>query len=167
MKTFRSHLSDDLPRVYANPGDPEKTIYSPVFQDDGTFDLKPSGKEDLYAFIQSHADSVDIHVLLERFARGDITALSKVQGTYGDFTTLPKTYAELLNVVIQGEQQFMELPVDLRARFDHDYRKWLAAMDDMPNWMSLMGIEPVQDSAPAPDPVVVPEAVEKLESVSS
>lgn len=170
MKTFRSHLVDDLPRVYANPGDPEKVIYSPVFQEDGTFDLQPSGKEDLYAFIQSHADSVDIHVLLEQFARGDITALSKVQGTYGDFTTLPKTYAELLNVVIQGEQRFMELPVDLRAKFDHDYRKWLAAMDDMDTWLSLMGIEPTAGpiaNDPGPVDPVLPEAVERLESVSS
>lgn len=163
MTTFRSHLQhDDLPRVYANPGDPVKVIYSPVFDGEGNFDLQPSGEEDLYASIQSHAESVDIHVILERFARGDLTALSKVQGTYGDFTTIPKTYAELLNSVIQGEQQFASLPVETRAKFGHDFRKWMAAMDDMDNWLSLMGLEPAADPAPVSEPIVEPEVVEKI-----
>lgn len=163
MTTFRSHLQrDELPRVYANPGDPVKTIYSPVFDDEGNFDLQPSGEEDLYAYIQSHAESVDIHVILERFARGDVTALSKVQGTYGDFTTIPKTYAELLNSVIQGEQQFMSLPVETRAKFGHDFRKWMAAMDDMDNWLSLMGLSPAADPTPDPEPIIEPEVVEKI-----
>lgn len=161
---FKSHF-DDHARVYQQPGDPEKTVYSPVFDKEGNFDLQPSGKEDLYGFIQSHADSVDIHVILDRFARGDVSALSKVQGTYGDFTTVPKTYAELLNAVIQGEQYFMTLPVETRAAFDHDFRKWMAGMDDMPSWLSKMGLDSA-DSGPAPaDPVVLPDAVKEAEAI--
>lgn len=159
--TFKSHL-DEHARVFQHPGDRDKVLYSPVFDDAGNFELKPSGKDDLYAFIQSHAESVDIHVILDRFARGDVSALSKVQGTYGDFTTLPKTYAEMLNIVIQGENQFMALPVDIRAKFDHDFRKWIASMDNMDNWLSLMGIQ-AEVSDPAPEPIVKPEVVEKLE----
>lgn len=139
-KTFRSHLQDHA-RVIANPGSPEKIIYSPVFDKEGNFELKESGRENLYEFIQSHAESVDIHVLLDRFSRGDISALSKVQGTYGDFTTLPKTYAELLNSVIQGENIFNSLPVETREKFGHDFRKWMASMDNMDDWLAKMGIE--------------------------
>ena len=128
-------------RIPANPGERFKALYTPVFDKDGNFELQVSGKEDLYAFIQSHAESVDIHVILERFARGDISALSKVQGTYGDFTTVPKTYAELLNSVIQGEQYFLSLPVEVRAKFDHDFHKWMISMDNMPDWLSKMGID--------------------------
>lgn len=127
-------------RVVANPGQREKVLWSPVFDKDGGFELKESGREDLYASIQSHAQSVDIHVILERFARGDVSALSKVQGTYGDFTTVPKTYAELLNSVIQGEQYFLSLPVEVRARFGHDFNKWLVSMDDMPSWLEKMDL---------------------------
>lgn len=166
MPEFRSHLQDHA-RVFANPGDRDKVVYSPVFDKEGNFDLQPSGKEDLYAFIQSHAESVDIHVILERFARGDVTALSKVQGTYGDFTTIPTTYAGLLNAVIQGEQYFMDLPVETRAAFDHDFRKWMAAMDDMPSWLSKMGLDPSASEPQPADPVKLPEAVEKFEPVSS
>lgn len=147
--TFKSHY-DDHERVYQFSGDSDKVIYSPVFDKEGNLDLQPSGKEDLYAFIQSHAESVDIHVILDRFARGDVSALSKVQGTYGDFTTLPKTYAELLNAVIQGENYFMSLPVDVRAKFDHDFKKWMASMDDMDSWLSKMGIEPASPSSSKP-----------------
>lgn len=160
---FKSHF-DEHKRVPQNPGDPEKIIYSPVFDKEGNLDLQPSGKENLYDFIQSHAESVDIHVILERFARGDVTALSKVQGTYGDFTTIPKTYADLLNAVIQGEAYFMSLPVETRAKFDHDFHKWMAGMDDMPSWLSAMGLEP--SSAPSdvsPQPVL-PEAVKEAEN---
>lgn len=128
-------------RIPANSGERFKALYTPVFDKDGNFELQVSGKEDLYAFIQSHAESVDIHVILERFARGDVSALSKVQGTYGDFTTVPKTYAELLNSVIQGEQYFLSLPVEVRAKFDHDFHKWMISMDNMPDWLSKMGID--------------------------
>lgn len=160
--TFTSHY-DPHGRVPQNPGDPVKVVYSPVFDKDGNLELKPSGKENLYDFIQSHAESCDIHVILERFARGDITALSKVQGTYGDFTTIPKTYADLLNAVIQGEAYFMSLPVETRAKFDHDFHKWMAGMDDMPSWLSAMGLEPsVAPSDPDPAPVL-PEAVREAE----
>lgn len=163
--TFRSHY-DEHERVPQNPGDPVKIIYSPVFDKDGNLELKPSGKENLYDFIQSHAESCDIHVILERFARGDISALSKVQGTYGDFTTIPKTYADLLNAVIQGEAYFMSLPVETRAKFDHDFHKWMAGMDDMPSWMAAMGLEmPSAPPAASTDPVL-PEAVKEAEKLS-
>ncbi|ALS03449.1 VP3 [Gokushovirus WZ-2015a] len=137
---FRTqYISRD--RIPANAGEQFKALYTPVFDKEGNFELQVSGKEDLYASIQSHAESVDIHVILERFARGDISALSKVQGTFGDFTSVPKTYAELLNSVIQGEQYFLSLPVETRAKFDHDFHKWMISMDNMPDWLSKMGID--------------------------
>lgn len=134
-------------RVVANPGQREKALWSPVFDKDGGFELKESGREDLYAFIQSHSASVDIHVILERFACGDVSALSKVQGTYGDFTTVPKTYAELLNSVIQGEQYFLSLPVEVRAKFGHDFNKWLVSMDDMPSWLEKMNLKDSENTS--------------------
>lgn len=160
--TFKSHF-DEHDRAPQNPGDPVKIIYSPVFDKEGNLELQPSGKENLYDFIQSHAESVDIHVILERFARGDVSALSKVQGTYGDFTTIPKTYADLLNAVIQGEAYFMSLPVETRAKFDHDFHKWMAGMDDMPSWLAAMGLEPAAAPPDVSTQPVLPEAVKEAE----
>lgn len=136
-----SRQFDNRPRVYQAPGSSIKQLYKPVIHQDGSFDLLESGSTDLYAEIQSHKDSVDIHVLLQRFAEGDKSALSRVQAVYGDFTEIPTTYAELLNSVIQGEAYFASLPLETRAAFNHDFRQWMAGMDDMPGWLSRMGIQ--------------------------
>lgn len=138
MPKFRT-MYDGRQRVIQTPGVREKVLYSSEVQVDGTIKLVESGKEDLYAYIQSHRDSVDINVLVARYQSGDVSALSRVQGSFGDFTEFPKTYSELLNAMIAGEQFFQSLPVDVRARFDHDFNKFLVGMDDMPSWLSKMG----------------------------
>lgn len=142
-------------RVVANLGSRIHKLYSPEFSKDGSMDLVESGQEDLYAFIQSHAASVDINVLLQQYKNGDPTALSRAQGAFGDFTQMPGTYAEMLNSVIKGEEYFMSLPVEVRAKFDHSFQKWLitAGQDQ---WYTDMGIQipgaPVDVPAPTPNP---------------
>uniref|UniRef100_A0AAU8AV11 Internal scaffolding protein n=1 Tax=Dulem virus 151 TaxID=3145628 RepID=A0AAU8AV11_9VIRU len=131
-------------RFEANLGTPIKQLYQAEYDKDGTLNLIESGRENLYDYIQSHKDSVDIHVLLQRYKNGDISALTRAQGTFGDFTEMPTSYAELLNNLIRGEAYFNELPVEVRARFDHSFQKWLisAGSDD---WMQAMGM-PKPDS---------------------
>lgn len=141
---------DDHPRVHVDPGERTKVMYSPYFDKSGVMHLKESGIHDLYAEIQSHADSVDIHVLLQRYAQGDVGALARVQGAYGDFTQLPQTFAEALNTMIAAEQYFMGLPVETRAMFGHDFHQFIASMDQ-PDWTSRLGLSPdvPLDSVPA------------------
>lgn len=154
-------------RVHSNLGSPIKQLYTPVFDHDGNLNLVESGQEDLYAEIQSHKDSVDIHVLLQRYANGDSTALTRAQGSYGDFTEMPKTYAELLNNLIQGEKQFLELPVDVRAKFDHSFQNWLITAGSE-EWCKAMGMDvasaasnaSVSPSIESTAPTATPEGVE-------
>lgn len=138
-------------RVHVDPGDPVKTLYGPVFDKNGVMQLKETGKHDLYAEIQSHADSVDIHVLLQRYANGDPGVLARVQGAYGDFTQMPQTFAEALNTLIAAEQYFNGLPVETRAQFGHDFHQFIASMDQ-PGWTSKMGLEPSVPESPSPVP---------------
>lgn len=130
-------------RFYQPVGSPEKITYSPVFDEKGHLSLIESGKENLYAYIQSHKDSVDIHVLLKRYANGEVDVLSKVQGAYGDFTAMPKTYAEMLNIINRGEVFFNELPVETRASFGHSFSQFLAAMDQ-PGFLEKIGLSAKQ-----------------------
>lgn len=130
--------SDERPK--SEPGSRVKTLYSPVFDKHGVWHLEESGQYDLYSEIQSHADSVDIHVILQRFQNGDVSVLQRVQGTYGDFTTMPKTFAEALNTIIAAEQYFQSLPVETRAQFGHDFNQFIASMD-APDFTSRMGID--------------------------
>ena len=134
-------------RVTQNPGSRIKQLYTAKVDRDGVLELCPSGTENIYDYIQSFKDSVDINVIVQRFANGDVTALNKVQGNYGDFTEFPKTYAEMLNVVIAGREYFDSLPVETKAKFHHSFAEWLSDMDDMSEWLKLMGL-PEDVSAP-------------------
>lgn len=147
--SFRTQY--DSPRkVVQNPGSPIKTLYGPVFDKDGVMSLQETGKHNLYAEIQSHADSVDIHVLLQQYAQdGDEGIFSRLQGAYGDFTQMPKTFAEALNVMLAAEQYFNGLPVETRAQFGHSFQQFIASMD-APDWTSRMGISPDVPSEPTP-----------------
>lgn len=100
------------------------------FDDSGIFVLDIAGSEDIYDMIQSHADSVDIHVILDRFRRGDINALGDpARSVFCDIADMPRNYAQLLNLVLDGERAFMSLPVDERAKFDHSFAQWLMSFD--------------------------------------
>lgn len=149
MTNFRTQY-DTPTRFHQEPGTPVKILYSPKFDDDGVLHLIESGKANLYQEIQSHADSVDIHVLLERYAQGDPGVLARVQGAYGDFTQMPKTFADALNTMIAAEQYFMGLPKDVRAKFNNSFQQFIAQMDS-PSWASDVGFKP-PESAPVPTP---------------
>lgn len=150
---FRSQY-DPHSRVLQEPGSQVKTLYGPVFDKQGHMSLEEIGHENIYDYIQSHADSVDIHVILKQFEAGDPSVLSRVQGAYGDFTQMPKTFAEALNTMIAAEQYFNSLPVETRAQFGHNFNQFIASMD-APDFTSRMGIDPIPDTpqtAPAPSP---------------
>lgn len=165
MPKFKTQF-DAHDRVYLDSGSRVKQLYAPHYDDQGRWHLEEAGTEDLYGYIQSHAMSVDIHVLLKQYQLGDVSALQRVQGTYGDFTQAPKTFAEALNTMIAAEQYFLSLPVEARAQFNHNFNEFIASMDS-PDWMSKAGITP---PAPAPsnvDPGAAPVHVQPSQAVSS
>lgn len=133
--------------VYSEHGSPVKVLYAPEFDKRGVMKLVESGREDLYAFIQSHKDSVDLHKIMERFQNGDVSVLQRVQGVFGDFSEMPKTYAELLNVTLEAESTFASLPLEIREKFGHSFQAWLAQAGTQ-DWLVAMGMvdtpEPVE-----------------------
>ncbi|UPW41641.1 internal scaffolding protein [Peromfec virus RodF8_32] len=135
---FRTQY-ETFDKPFSEPGSPVKTLYGPVFNENGVMSLKEIGQHDLYSEIQSHADSVDIHLLLKMYAAGDKDVFSRVQGAYGDFTQMPKTFAEALNTMIAAEMYFDSLPVETKAKFNHSFSQFLAGMDS-PSWLADAGI---------------------------
>lgn len=111
------------------PGSGMKDTYKMHVDADGKRELKKSGEYNLYADIQSYKDSVSIDYILSRFVNGDETALSRVQGIYGDFTQMPKTLAELSQRVIDAENLFNSLPLDIRAQYNHSASEFFAQLD--------------------------------------
>lgn len=151
MSDFTFYTQFDHPRSgFSNSGCTEKVILSPVFDDKGVMDLKPSGKINIYDEIQSHKDSVDIHVLLKRYQNGELDVFSKASGMYVDITNMPTTYAEMLNVVNSAEAQFNSLTVEQRAKFGHSFEQFLATAGTV-EWYNNLGVEILPDKKDSDD----------------
>lgn len=128
MTNFKTQYSPH-DRVITQSGSKIKRNYQAYFDELGNRELKEISTENRYNYIQSFKDSVDIHVILKRFANGEADALTQRQGAYGDFTVMPKSYAELLNRVIDAENMFNSLPLDERAKYNHSMAEWLIKFD--------------------------------------
>lgn len=147
--SFRMQYDPQV-RFYSAPGDRYKDVYSTSYDSKGNLVFSVTGREDLYDFIQSHRDSVDIHFLLKRFQAGEEDVFSRAQGFYGDFADMPSTYQEVLNAVIAGQASFDALPAEIKRQFDNNYAKWLMSFED-PDFAVKMGFKPAQpESAAAP-----------------
>lgn len=138
MISFKTQY-DSHDRIHLNPGNRIKIVYSSRYTDRGVLELYESDRENLYDYIQSHADSVDIHLLLKRFAAGETDVLSKAQGFYLDASGMPKTYAEVLNSVLAGEQAFDSLPADVKQRFGNSFSSWMSSFEDA-DFLEKMGL---------------------------
>lgn len=140
---------DARDRVFTDPGSPEHITYAGHYDEKGRVVLEESGRENLYDYIQSYAESCDIHVLMKRYANGDVDALSQKQGFYGDFLDFPKTYAEALNHMNEMERQFMALPVETREKFGNSFTEFLAASGEA-DFLERLGIKKESFVEPVP-----------------
>lgn len=126
---FATQFTRQGERQLSSVGSGMKDTYKMHVDEDGKRELRKSGKYNLYADIQSYKDSVSIDYILSRFVNGDETALSRAQGIYGDFTEMPKTMAELQQRIIDAEDLFYQLPLDIRAQYNHSPSEFYAQLD--------------------------------------
>lgn len=150
---------DARDRVFTDPGSPEHITYAGHYDEKGRVVLEESGRENIYDFIQSHAESCDIHILLKRYQNGDVEALSQKQGFYGDFLDFPKTYAEALNHMNEMERQFMALPVETREKFGNSFTEFLAASAE-PDFLDRLGIK--KESVTEPDSDISQDEIKEV-----
>ena len=99
-------------------GDEYHIIYSSVLQDDGTIDLEPMSRESIQERINSYASVTDMNYILAQLRNGNTSVINRGNPIFGDFTDTPKTYAQALQLVIDGRAQFDALPLDVRSKFD-------------------------------------------------
>lgn len=108
----------------------EKTIPTFSLEIDkttGKKTLKETGKTNIYDKIQASAEQTKIYNILDRFNAGDIDAINKVKGHYGDFTNLPRTLAEAQQQLINAEKLFYQQPLEVRQEFNHNPAEFFAA----------------------------------------
>ena len=128
-------------------GDP----IAPVYKLTPDNDLEVDGESDIYAEIQSHADSVDIYTIISRFEQGDQGVLTKRNGQYIDLTELPTTFAEMHQKIIDATNEFDALPLEIRSEYSFDVSQFISDIGS-DHWFSLMN--PIKkDSVSAVEPV--------------
>lgn len=146
-------------------GSKYKTEYSPVVEKDGSITLRPVGKIDFHAYIQSFKEQTDIHYIVNKIASGD-TSMLRFDGVYGDFTQYPKTLAEVLQLQIDSNKLFNSLPVEIKQKFSNDPNKFFA-QSGTEEWFKTISpvlgddvknmIFPPKVETPDADPVEVKE----------
>ncbi|ALS03534.1 VP3 [Gokushovirus WZ-2015a] len=103
-----------LPPEPSIPGSGLKELFIPFFDDDGHLEIKESGIFDRQEQIDSNAAACDISVLIARFEAGDITALNRRQGMFGDFTSAPDSYRQALEIIHSFNSAFDGLSPEQR-----------------------------------------------------
>ena len=119
-------LRENVP--YTDSGSRLQEVYKLQFNEDGTTELVVTDHLDIYEQIQSHADSVDVHRIVEACTRtGNTDELYKTEGFYGDLVGMPKTRAEALQMLNDATNIWMKLPIEVKERFDNDVNKFFAS----------------------------------------
>lgn len=114
-------------RYYSERGSGVQPVFSPKVEPDGRVILVKTGEENVYDFIQSYKESTDMSVIVQRVLNGEPELLQQREGFYGDFTSMPKTYAEILQLQIDAGRLFDSLPVEIKQKFDSDPNVFMAS----------------------------------------
>lgn len=110
-----------------NAGSRFKKKYSASYNKEGILELHETGIEDVYEYIQSFADEVDLNKILQQFrATGDVSLLSRAQGFYMDASELPETWPDILNVVDNVKNEFEKMPPEFKENYGNDFAQFLA-----------------------------------------
>ena len=98
--------------------------------DETTNKLVECGTIPFYERIQSYHESTLLTYKLRKFNLGDSTALGSPHGIYGDFTNLPGSVQEVLQLQSNVKDSFNNLPNDVKAVFGYSFDQFYEATID-------------------------------------
>jgi hypothetical protein len=99
-----------------------------IFELDDKFVPVKCGETNIYAKIQEFKSDSEVYTKLERFEKGDITALgSGDSNSYADVSKSPKDLLEANEAIAAAYGNFQKLPAALRAEFGNSVSKFMAA----------------------------------------
>ncbi len=136
---FYSRLNP-APVIEAPAGSKEATTYQTQIDENGHKVTVPIGKTNIYDRIQSSLEETKIENIIKRFTEGDISAFRQGEPLYADMTEAPKTLMEAQNMIIRITDEFNNLPVEVRAKFDHSPEKYVAQYGSE-QWAQAVGYE--------------------------
>lgn len=110
---------------------------------------------------QQFAEEVDINTIVKRFGlTGELPDVVKIPQS-GDFTSVVD-FKSAMDAIRSAEAGFMELPADLRARFENDPQRLMDFMENPGNLDEARKLGLVNKPAEVPRDVV--QAVDELAS---
>lgn len=81
---------------------------------------------------QEFKEECDINTIVRRFGLTGQLPEGLIAPTFGDFEFIGD-YQSALNAIYQAQDSFMELPADVRARFENDPQQFVAFCSDAKN----------------------------------
>lgn len=125
----------------SEPGSGIRQVYAAEYDKQKNLKVVPKGKENLYAYINSFADSVNLHLLLARFQNGDKEALLQRAGAYIDISALPTNINEFIELSRNATNLFNTLPVEVKEKFNNNVVEFVSTIGD-PDWNEKMSVSP-------------------------
>lgn len=136
---FNTAFSEKKP-VYMEVGSKFMDTYEYSIDEKGHKSLVKTGEKDIYTPIQEALENTLIENILQKAALGDPEALNKIQGHYLDTTNMPTSLAEAQNKIIQLKNEFNQLPVDVRRKFDFSPEMYIHSFGS-DYWLDSMGYQ--------------------------
>lgn len=131
----------------------------------GGSSLVETGKRDQYSLIQSFAAVTDLSAMLDRFARGDVSALSRVRGIFGDFTGFgsdPQSQHLLIN---RANEVYADLPNDLKSKYP-TFMDFLSSFGSADAFSRFEADLSAFHARSTPTPIPIPTTTENPQEVS-
>lgn len=150
VRIFKPYEDEKPLALPNNPGNRFEPEYKERYNDRGQPYLEKVGEVDTYEKIQSYKDECDVMAILSRYAAGDESVLAK-PGWYIDTSKLPQTYTEYMNMMKEKREQFDQLPLAIRAKFNMNVEEWMATAGEK-EWLDKMGIKIQQNEQKKPNP---------------
>lgn len=128
-------------QVNAETGSPIRVVREAVYDKRKNITVVEKGKENLYAYINSFADSVDINVLLARYRNGEKDALLQRAGAYIDISSMPTNINEFIDLSRSAQNLFDTLPIETKEKFNNNVMEFISTVGD-PEWIEKMNESP-------------------------
>ena len=104
--------------------------YAYEYNDENLKVLVVKGVDSLYEKIQLHKDDTDIYKILDKYFRGDLSVLDKNKGIYCDVSQLPDNIVDLNNRMLEQQELFAKLPIDIKKLYGNSLGKFSKAIND-------------------------------------
>lgn len=152
MRNKKSKVPD--PNEYvSNPGDRDRIIYSAKISPNGVIEVVPTGKEDFQNYIESFRSQTDMAYILKQLSLGNNAVLNQSDPSYGDYTQMPRSLSEAMQMQLDAERDFYKLPIDTRQKFNNNFREWCftAGTDEWYEKMNLVNNEKGEEATTSLD----------------